>query len=133
VNTCGRSGYTVHCFANSGAFVFGSLPGIGGFGTGLQGYPGAPAVLSVPLRSGGGGGAIQEGYEGNGGNGCVWFNGIAYAGGGAAQNTPTCSRFIGGIGGGGPTNLQGNVNTGGGGGANNNGGSGVVILRYRFR
>lgn len=137
VNTTGRSGYTVHCFANSGTFVFGGGAGIpigsGGFGTGLQGYPGASAVLANPVRSGGGGGATQEGYGGNGGNGCIWFNRIAYAGGGAAQNTPQCSCFIGGIGGGGSTNLQGNVNTGGGGGANNNGGSGVVILRYRYR
>jgi len=51
-----------------------------------------------------------------------------FAGGGAS------SGGCGGIGGGGPANTPGTINTGGGGGGDSGaGGSGIVIIRYKFQ
>jgi hypothetical protein len=143
----GAGGAIISTVGNDGASGGGgSRQGSSAGGTGTAGNNGGTATSNY---SGGGGGSSQAGANGsstsNGGNGTQWVDGNYYAGGGGGYRTNgALTNAIGGLGGGGIGEIEGqrdstsgSVNTGGGGGGAGqgptgtwSGGSGVVKIRY---
>ena len=148
----GAGGALTSTVGNDGASGGGgSYSGNAAGGTGTAGNNGGAGSdgAGAANYSGGGGGSSQAGGNGsstsNGGNGTQWVDGNYYSGGGGGFRVGApLTNGIGGLGGGGIGEIEGqrdstsgSANTGGGGGGAGqgptgtwSGGSGVVKIRY---